>query len=140
MRRAGETLEASIKLRDQLVGALAYPVFVLISTRLAAARDPAGPCASLEPLIDDSGAGGQGAPIPSALLAASRGLREQGLALVAGVAVLALLIHVLARAGRAARAVRAPAAGRIARAHDRRARPRRGFRSRLARCWSRARR
>ncbi len=139
MRRAGEMLEASIKLRDQLVGALAYPVFVLISTLAAAGVILLAVVPSLEPLIDDSGAGGQGAPILSALLAASRGLREQGPALVAGVAVLALLIHVLARAG----LLREPferllLAGSLGRTTG--GLYYGGFRSRLARCWSRARR
>jgi general secretion pathway protein F len=69
LRRAGEMLEAAIKLRQQLIGALAYPLFVLI------------------------------APILSALLATSRLLREQGLVLAGGLVGLIALVLILGRAG-----------------------------------------
>ena len=97
LRRAGEMLEAAIKLREQLIGALAYPLFVLVSTLAAAGVILLAVVPSLEPLVSD--AGGEGAPILSGLLAVSRLLRDHGLVLVAillsGLAALAAL----ARAG-----------------------------------------
>jgi len=56
LRRAGEMLEAAIKLREQLVGALAYPLFVLVSTLAAAAVILLAVVPSLEPLVSE-GAG-----------------------------------------------------------------------------------
>lgn len=99
MRRAGEMLEASIKLREQLIGALAYPAFVLFSTLAAAGVILLAVVPSLEPLVSEGGGGGEGAPILMGLLAASRGLREHGPVLGVGLAILVLLIHVLARVG-----------------------------------------
>ena len=97
LRRAGEMLEAAIKLREQLIGALAYPLFVLVSTLAAAGVILLAVVPSLEPLVSDGG--GEGAPILSGLLAVSRLLRDHGLVLVAillsGLAALAAL----ARAG-----------------------------------------
>jgi type II secretory pathway component PulF len=97
LRRAGEMQEAAIKLRQQLVGALAYPLFVLISTLAAAGVILLAVVPSLEPLV---GEGGQGsAPVLSGLLAASRFLREQGLVLVGSLGGAVVLALVLGRAG-----------------------------------------
>lgn len=97
LRRAGEMLEAAIKLRQQLVAALAYPSFVLISTLAAAGVILLAVVPSLEPLVSEGGEGS--APILSGLLAASRLLREQGMILAAGLGVAAILVAVLGRAG-----------------------------------------
>lgn len=97
MRRAGEMLEAAIKLREQLIGALAYPLFVLFSTLAAAGVILLAVVPSLEPLVSEGG--GEGTPILSALLAISRLLREQGLILAAVLAILAIALVALGRAG-----------------------------------------
>jgi type II secretory pathway component PulF len=97
LRRAGEMLEAAIKLREQLVGALAYPLFVLISTLAAAGVILLAVVPSLEPLVSEGG--GEGTPILSALLAVSRLLRDHGLVLVGGLAAVAALILIMGRAG-----------------------------------------
>lgn len=97
LRRAGEMLEAAIKLREQLIGALAYPLFVLISTLAAAGVILLAVVPSLEPLVSEGG--GEGAPILSALLAVSRLLREQGLVLGSALAAAVVLILALGRAG-----------------------------------------
>lgn len=97
LRRAGEMLEAAIKLREQLVGALAYPLFVLVSTVAAAGVILLAVVPSLEPLVSEGG--GEGAPILSGLLAASRLLREQGLALAGASGAAIMLILALGRAG-----------------------------------------
>ncbi len=101
MRRAGEMLEAAIKLREQLVAALAYPAFILFSTLAAAGVILLAVVPSLEPLVSEGG--GEGTPILSALLAVSRLLREQGLMLTGGLAAVVALIVVLGRAGLLAR-------------------------------------
>ena len=93
LRRAGEMLEAAIKLREQLVGALAYPLFVLVSTVAAAGVILLAVVPSLEPLVSE------GAPILSGLLAASRLLREQGLVLAGALGAMIVLVTVLGRAG-----------------------------------------
>lgn len=97
MRRAGEMLEASIKLREQLIGALAYPAFVLFSTLAAAGVILLAVVPSLEPLVSEGG--GEGAPILSGLLAVSRLLREQGVALAGALTAAVTLLVVLGRAG-----------------------------------------
>jgi type II secretory pathway component PulF len=97
LRRAGEMLEAAIKLREQLVGALAYPLFVLVSTLAAAGVILLAVVPSLEPLVSEGG--GEGTPILSALLAVSRLLRDHGLVLIGGLAAVVALIMVLGRAG-----------------------------------------
>jgi type II secretory pathway component PulF len=97
LRRAGEMLEAAIKLREQLVGALAYPLFVLISTVAAAGVILLAVVPSLEPLVSEGG--GQGTPILSALLAVSRLLRDHGLLLIGALAAVVVLIVVLGRIG-----------------------------------------
>jgi type II secretory pathway component PulF len=97
LRRAGEMLEAAIKLRQQLVGALAYPLFVLVSTLAAAGVILLAVVPSLEPLVREGGEGS--APILSGLLAASRLLREQGFVLVAALGGVVVLTFVLGRAG-----------------------------------------
>ena len=97
MRRAGEMLEAAIKLREQLIGALAYPLFVLLSTLAAAGVILLAVVPSLEPLVSEGG--GEGTPILSALLAVSRLLREQGLVLAALLVVLAATLVALGRLG-----------------------------------------
>jgi general secretion pathway protein F len=97
LRRAGEMLEAAIKLREQLVGALAYPLFVLVSTVAAAGVILLAVVPSLEPLVSEGG--GEGAPILSGLLAASRLLREQGLVLTGALGAVIVLIFGLGRAG-----------------------------------------
>jgi type II secretory pathway component PulF len=97
LRRAGEMLEAAIRLREQLVGALAYPLFVLVSTLAAAGVILLAVVPSLEPLVSEGG--GEGAPILSGLLAASRLLREQGLVLAGALGAMIVLILVLGRAG-----------------------------------------
>jgi type II secretory pathway component PulF len=97
LRRAGEMLEAAIKLRQQLVAALAYPLFVLISTLAAAGVILLAVVPSLEPLVSEGGEGS--APILSGLLAVSRLLREQGLALAGGLGGVIVLTVVLGRAG-----------------------------------------
>lgn len=97
LRRAGEMLEAAIKLREQLVGALAYPLFVLVSTLAAAGVILLAVVPSLEPLVSEGG--GEGTPILSGLLAASRLLRDHGLALGGALAGAAVLVVVLGRAG-----------------------------------------
>lgn len=97
LRRAGEMLEAAIKLRQQLIGALAYPLFVLISTLAAAGVILLAVVPSLEPLVSEGGEAS--APILSGLLAASRLLREQGVVLAAGLGVAAVLVAGLGRAG-----------------------------------------
>lgn len=101
LRRAGEMLEAAIKLREQLVGALAYPLFVLVSTLAAAGVILLAVVPSLEPLVSEGG--GEGTPILSALLAVSRLLRDHGLVLIGGLAAVVALIVVLGRAGLLAR-------------------------------------
>lgn len=97
LRRAGEMLEAAIKLRQQLIAALAYPLFVLISTLAAAGVILLAVVPSLEPLVSEGGEAN--APILSGLLAASRLLREQGVVLAAGLGVAAILVTGLGRAG-----------------------------------------
>ena len=97
LRRAGEMLEAAIKLREQLVGALAYPLFVLVSTVAAAGVILLAVVPSLEPLVSEGG--GEGAPILSGLLAASRLLREQGLVLAGALGAMTVLVTALGRAG-----------------------------------------
>jgi type II secretory pathway component PulF len=97
LRRAGEMLEAAIKLRQQLVAALAYPLFVLISTLAAAGVILLAVVPSLEPLVSEGGEGS--APILSGLLAASRLLREHGLVLGGGLGVVIALTLALGRAG-----------------------------------------
>lgn len=97
LRRAGEMLEAAIKLRQQLIAALAYPLFVLISTLAAAGVILLAVVPSLEPLVSEGGEGS--APILSGLLAASRLLREHGLMLAVGLGVAAMLVAGLGRAG-----------------------------------------
>ncbi|KQZ22882.1 type II secretion system F family protein [Caulobacter sp. Root1472] len=97
LRRAGEMLEAAIKLRQQLIAALAYPLFVLISTLAAAGVILLAVVPSLEPLVSEGGEAS--APILSGLLAASRLLREQGVVLAGGLGVAAVLVAGLGRAG-----------------------------------------
>ncbi|KQY96868.1 hypothetical protein ASD21_22935 [Caulobacter sp. Root1455] len=97
LRRAGEMLEAAIKLRQQLVAALAYPLFVLLSTLAAAGVILLAVVPSLEPLVSEGGEGS--APILSGLLAASRLLREHGLVLGGGLGVVIALTLALGRAG-----------------------------------------
>jgi len=97
MRRAGEMLEAAIRLRDQLIAALAYPAFVLLATLLAAGVILLAVVPSLEPLIEEGGK--SGASILSGLLAVSRLLREQGVALAGGLAAAAALVVALGQAG-----------------------------------------
>ncbi|WP_165189863.1 type II secretion system F family protein [Caulobacter soli] len=101
LRRAGEMLEAAIKLRQQLVGALAYPLFVLISTLAAAGVILLAVVPSLEPLVSEGGEGR--APILSGLLAASRLLREQGFVFAGGLGGVIVLTLILSRAGLLAR-------------------------------------
>ncbi|KQY31932.1 hypothetical protein ASD38_23000 [Caulobacter sp. Root487D2Y] len=97
LRRAGEMLEAAIKLRQQLVAALAYPLFVLLSTLAAAGVILLAVVPSLEPLVSEGGEGS--APILSGLLAASRLLREHGLVLGGGLGGVIALTLALGRAG-----------------------------------------
>lgn len=97
LRRAGEMLEAAIKLREQLVGALAYPMFVLVSTLAAAGVILLAVVPSLEPLVSEGG--GEGTPILSALLTVSRLLRDHGPALIGGLAAVSGLLLVMGRAG-----------------------------------------
>ena len=97
MRRAGEMLEAAIKLRDQLVAAQAYPAFVMLATLAAARVILLAVVPSLEPLIEEGGK--SGASILSGLLVVSRLLREQGLVLAIVLAVLVAGLVVLGRVG-----------------------------------------
>lgn len=97
LRRAGEMLEAAIKLRQQLIAALAYPLFVLVSTLAAAGVILLAVVPSLEPLVSEGGEGS--APILAGLLAASRLLREQGVALASGLVGVIALAMILGRAG-----------------------------------------
>jgi type II secretory pathway component PulF len=97
LRRAGEMLEAAIKLRQQLVGALAYPLFVLISTLVAAGVILLAVVPSLEPLVSEGGEAS--APILSGLLSVSRFLREHGLVLAVALGGVIILTLALGRAG-----------------------------------------
>ncbi len=74
-------LEAAIKLRQQLVGALAYPLFVLISTPAAAGVILLA--VAVAGTSHQQGASKRAAD-PVGLLAASRLLREQGSVLAGG--------------------------------------------------------
>lgn len=75
LRRSGQMLEAGLKLRDQLVGALAYPAFVLVSTLAAMAVLMLFVIPTLEPLVEE-GAGANS--ILSVLFGASLFLRQNG--------------------------------------------------------------
>jgi general secretion pathway protein F/type IV pilus assembly protein PilC len=97
MRRAGEMLEAAIKLREQLIAALAYPAFILLSTLAAAGVILLAVVPSLEPLMSEGG--GEGTPILSGLLAVSRLLREQGAVLAGGLVTTVAILVMLGRAG-----------------------------------------
>lgn len=97
LRRAGEMLEAAIKLREQMFAALAYPLFVLVSTLAAAGVILLGVVPSLEPLVGEGG--DSNAPILTGLLAVSRLVREQGASLAGFAGALLALLLILARAG-----------------------------------------
>jgi len=96
LRRAGEMLEADLRLRRQLSGALAYPAFVFVSSVLAAGVILLGVVPSLEPLVAETGEGGG---MLRGLLATSLFLREHSTSLVAGLGGAVAVIAVAARAG-----------------------------------------
>lgn len=91
LRRAGELLEARVKLREQLVSALSYPMFVLVSTIAAAAVILLFVVPSLAPLVEEGG--GQAPIILGAMIAVSQALRSHFILIVGGlVAGLAALV------------------------------------------------
>jgi type II secretory pathway component PulF len=75
LRRAGDLLEGRIKLREQLVSALSYPLFVLVSTIAAALMILLLVVPTLAPLVDD--AGGERPLILGSLITVSDLLRAQ---------------------------------------------------------------
>jgi type II secretory pathway component PulF len=97
LRRAGEMLEADLRLRRQLSGALAYPAFVFVSSVLAAGVILLGVVPSLEPLVAETGDSGGG--MLRGLLAASLFLREHDLALIGGFGGAVATLAVAGRAG-----------------------------------------
>ncbi len=96
MRRAGELLESRVKLREQLVSTLSYPMFVLASTIAAAAVILLFVVPSLAPLAEEGD--GQAPFMLATMIAVSMGLRDH-LILIAGVLVAGLAA--LVAAGRA---------------------------------------
>jgi len=101
LRRAGEMLEADIRLRQQLIGALAYPAFVLTSTLAAAGVILLAVVPSLEPLVAEGGS--QEASILTGLIVVSRFLRDNVSTLAMGGAFAVVVTILAARMGLLAR-------------------------------------
>ena len=93
LQRASEMLEARVKLRDQLVSALSYPAFVLLTTVLALGAILLFVIPALAPLVDE--AGGSAPFFLRAMIAVSTFLIAN-LAIVATAALLSCLAGVAA--------------------------------------------
>ncbi len=97
MRRGGELLESRVKLREQLISTLSYPMFVLASTIAAATVILLFVVPSLAPLAEEGG--GQTPVMLATMIAVSTGLRSHLVLIVGGlIAGLAALV-VAGRAG-----------------------------------------
>jgi len=82
MRRGGELLESRVKLREQLISTLSYPMFVLISTIAAAVVILLFVVPSLAPLAEEGGGSPPG--VLAAMIAVSLGFRNHLVPIVAG--------------------------------------------------------
>jgi len=98
LRRAGEMLEADLRLRRQLTGALAYPAFIFFSSILAAGVILFGVVPSLEPLVAETGES-DGGGLLRGLLSVSAFLRAHGVVLGAALGGVAAALGLAGRAG-----------------------------------------
>lgn len=96
LRRGGELLESRVRLREQLVSTLSYPMFVLVSTIAAAAVILLFVVPSLAPLAEEGG--GQAPVVLATMIAVSLGFRSH-MALIVGGLIAGLVA--LVAAGRA---------------------------------------
>ncbi|KRA57826.1 hypothetical protein ASD79_16060 [Caulobacter sp. Root655] len=97
MRRAGELLEARVKLREQLISTLSYPMFVLVSTIAAAAVILLFVVPSLAPLAEEGE--GRGPLVLATMVAVSLFLRTHLILIIGGLAAVLVALIAAARAG-----------------------------------------
>lgn len=97
LRRAGELLESRVKLREQLVSSLSYPMFVLVSTIAAAAVILLFVVPSLAPLAEEGGQ--QGPTVLSTMISVSLFLRGNLVVILSGLGAVLIALVAAGRAG-----------------------------------------
>jgi len=95
LKRASEMIDARLKLRDQLVSVLAYPIFVFFSAVAALLMILLVIVPTLAPLVADFG--GEPPLSMRMMIVASNGLRTLGPLVIATILALATLLTVAAR-------------------------------------------